>query len=103
VYDFKAAFDPFINKRIKGAQLPFMFKFELVEEIATMQYKLFLPFFTWLPKPPSLVFIEDGQLPEVAMIARDPFEWCMGNTSWSIVKRSARSICIDCKKRRSFH
>ncbi len=70
--------DPFINKRIKGAQLPFMFKFELVEDIATMQYKLFSPFLTWLPKPPALGFIEDGHLPEVAIIIRDPFEWCMG-------------------------
>jgi hypothetical protein len=68
VYDFKTAFEPFLNKRIRGAQLPFMFKFELVEDIATMQYKLFSPFATWLPKPPSSRIIEDGDTDSVSSI-----------------------------------
>ena len=78
VYDFKTAFDPFINKGITYAQIPFLFKFELVEGIATMQYKLFSPYPTWLPRPPTLKVVEDGHLPLVTSIQRDPFEWVGG-------------------------
>ena len=78
VYDFKTAFDPFINKAITYAQLPFLFKFQLVEGIATMQYKLFSPYPTWLPRPPTLKVVEDGHLPLVTLIQRDPFEWVLG-------------------------
>ena len=70
--------EPFLNKAITHAQLPFLFKFELVEGIATMQYKLFSPFPTWLPRPPSVKLIEDGHLPLVTSIQRDPFEWVGG-------------------------
>ena len=49
--------EPFLNKEITGAQLPFLMKFERVEGIATMQYKLFSPHDTWLPKPPNLTIV----------------------------------------------
>jgi hypothetical protein len=55
-----------------------MMKFECVDGIATMQYKLFSPYEQWLPKPPDLRFIEDGHLPTVTAIKRDKFEWVGG-------------------------
>jgi hypothetical protein len=78
VYDFRSAFEPFLNPAIKGAQLPFMMKFERVEGVATMQYKLFSPHTTWLPKTPTVRLIEDGHLPTVNDIEREPFEWVGG-------------------------
>ena len=58
-----------------------MMKFERVRDIAAMQYKLFSPHQTWLPLPPDLSYIEDGELPVVSKIVRDPYEWIggMGN------------------------
>ena len=70
--------EPFLNKEITGAQLPFLMKFERVEGIATMQYKLFSPHDTWLPKPPNLTIVEDGHLPLVNEIERNRFEWVIG-------------------------
>ena len=108
VYDFKTAFDPFINKAITFAQLPFLFKFQLVEGIATMQYKLFSPYPTWLPRPPTLKVVEDGHLPLVTSIQRDPFEWVLGERNMTggdsirlehaTIKQKEMSVALEREK-----
>jgi hypothetical protein len=61
-HDIKTAMDPFINNAIHRYQFPHCFLFERVEGKAIMRYKLFSTYDEWLPKKPSSIASQQGQI-----------------------------------------
>ena len=78
MHDFKSAIQPYLNEDIKYHQIPFLFKFGLVENTAVMWYKLFSTHSDWLPERPDTKDIEDGTLPIIRHILLNEYAYAGG-------------------------